>query len=71
VIRDEDGYSQTKYFFVSKHAAEQLALKCNDKRKFFVESYAKAAAAQNPAYRGWIFEATSCTRRVKRKSSCR
>jgi hypothetical protein len=54
VIRDEDGYSQTKYFFVSKHAAEQLALKCNDKRKFFVESYAKAAAAGAEPCLSWL-----------------
>jgi hypothetical protein len=56
VIRGEDEYPETKYFFVSKHAAEQLSLKCSDKHKFFVESYAKAAATKNPAYRGWIFE---------------
>jgi hypothetical protein len=56
VIRDDSKYSQKKYFFVSKHTVEQLALKCDNKRKFFSDSYAKAEATQNPAYRGWIFE---------------
>jgi hypothetical protein len=51
---------QTKhYFFVSKHAACELAKKCDDEAKrktFLIASYAKAAETKNPAFHGWIFE---------------
>jgi hypothetical protein len=56
VIREAGKNLQKKYFFVSNYTVEQLGLKCDNKSKFFVDSYAKAEATQNPAYRGWIFE---------------
>jgi hypothetical protein len=51
-----DGFQEKKHFFISKYAAAELAKKCDDKRKFLVASYKKAAETQNPAFRGWIFE---------------
>eukprot|EP00808_Paulinella_micropora_P027184 g24043.t1 len=45
-----------KYFFVSKHAMTELARKCDDQRKFLLDSYKKAEESQNPAFKGWIFE---------------
>lgn len=51
-----DGIKTKKYFFVSQYAAAQLALKCDNKRKFLVDSYGQAAATKNPAFEGWIFE---------------
>lgn len=50
------GIKEKKYFFISQYAAGALAMKCDDKRKFLVDSYAKAADTLNPAFRGWIFE---------------
>eukprot|EP00808_Paulinella_micropora_P017374 g49289.t1 len=44
------------YFFVSKHAMTELARKCDDQRKFLLDSYKKAEESQNPAFKGWIFE---------------
>ena len=51
-----DGRQETKYFFISQHAARQLANKCSDKRRFLIDSYKKAAETKNPAFGGWIFE---------------
>lgn len=51
-----DGTYVKKYFFISQHAAKVLANKCNDKRKFLVDSYKMADATKNPAFKGWIFE---------------
>ena len=45
-----------KYFFISQFAAGELAKKCDDKRKFLIDSYKKAKDTQNPAFEGWIFE---------------
>eukprot|EP00808_Paulinella_micropora_P011937 g41996.t1 len=45
-----------KLFFVSKHAMTKLARKCDDQRKFLLDSYNKAEESRNPAYKGWIFE---------------
>jgi hypothetical protein len=51
-----DGYQSKNYFFISQHAARELYNKCDDKRKFLIDSYKKANETQNPAFRGWIFE---------------
>ena len=45
-----------KYFFISQFAAGELAKKCDDKRKFLIDSYKKAKDTENPAFEGWIFE---------------
>ena len=51
-----DGVQEKMYFFISKHAARELAKKCRDANKFLIVSYEKAAKTKNPAFRGWIFE---------------
>jgi hypothetical protein len=45
-----------KYFFISKYVTVELAMKCDDQRKFLTDSYREAAATENPAFEGWIFE---------------
>jgi len=50
------GSKHKQYFFISQYAAEELAKKCSDKRKFLVDSYQKAKDTQNPAFEGWIIE---------------
>jgi hypothetical protein len=45
-----------KYFFISQYVAMTLGNKCNDKRKFLVDSYKKARETENPSFLGWIFE---------------
>ena len=50
------GVALKKYFFISKHAARELAKKCSNKRKFLIASYKKADETENPAFKGWIFE---------------
>lgn len=51
-VKDNGKY----YFFISQHVTVELAMKCHDKRKFLVANYREAAATQNPAFEGWIFE---------------
>ena len=50
------GIKEKKYFFISQFAAGELAKKCDDKRKFLIDSYKKAKDTENPAFEGWIFE---------------
>jgi hypothetical protein len=51
-----DGIQEKMYFFVSQYAVGALAKKCDNKRKFLVDSYRQADATKNPAFEGWIFE---------------
>ena len=51
-----NGIEEKKYFFISKYVARELAKKCDDKRKFLIDSYKHAADTKNPAFCGWIFE---------------
>jgi hypothetical protein len=55
-VLSTDGNQEKMYFFISKYTVRELAKKCNDKRKFLVTSYEKAARTKNPAFGGWIFE---------------
>jgi hypothetical protein len=45
-----------KYFFISAYTLKLLSEKCDDKKKFILDSYRKAEETQNPAFCGWIFE---------------
>ena len=45
-----------QYFFISQYAVGELAKRCDDKRKFLIDSYEKAKDTKNPAFEGWIFE---------------
>jgi hypothetical protein len=48
--------SGKKYFFISQHTLRELSKKCDNKRRFILDSYKKARDAENPSYLGWIFE---------------
>ena len=56
IVPTATGVPEYKYFFISQYAIEELAKKCDDKRKFLINSYKKAVDTENPAFKGWVFE---------------
>ena len=47
---------RVSYFFISQHALNKFASKCDTKKQFIIAGYGKAEESKNPAFRGWIFE---------------
>ena len=56
IVVDDDQIETKKYFFISQHVAAVLAAMCSDRKQFLIDSYKRAAAINNPAFEGWIFD---------------